>query len=122
MFYFCLKRKLMKHFQAINLKLAAIECFVKIKTSSIIFYVNKNIPCRILNAEDYLKCFEVILQKQPSRGVRKFSERFTNFQNTFSWELLRTAASEFYLNTPLGTESGYFLVYINHLTKMRQFS
>ena len=25
------------------------------------FYVNEDIPSRILNAEDYLKCFEVIL-------------------------------------------------------------
>ena len=63
MLYFCLKRKSMKHFGAVNLKLVAIECFVKTGTNSIgeLFYVSEDIHCRILNAEDYLKCFEVIL-------------------------------------------------------------
>ena len=42
-FYFHLKRKSMKHFQAVNLKLAAIKCFIKF-SRGIMIYVNKTNP------------------------------------------------------------------------------
>ena len=45
----------------------------------IMFYVNKNIPSRILNAPDYLKCFEIILLE--------FS--FRNKKNKFPWIQLK---------------------------------
>ena len=72
-FNFCLKRKSIKPFRAVNLKLAAIKCFVKTGINSmggIMFYVNEDIPCRILNAEDYLKRFEVMLLEFSLRNIK----------------------------------------------------
>lgn len=48
------------------MKWTAIKCFAKIETNYgelCLLRITENILCRILNADDYLKYFEVILLK-----------------------------------------------------------
>ena len=45
------KTKLEKHFQVNNLKSVVTKCLEEID-GGIMFYINENIPCKIVNVED----------------------------------------------------------------------